>query len=362
MIFIVGCGGGGSGFAPMLEGRGEHAAALLNDGRLLVAGGRGSSVLVSAEVYDTTTAEWSSGGSMANARYKHTLTTLNDGKVLAVGGGAAADISASTAEIYDPSKGTWSSAGSMIWPHGIGHTATLLDDGKLLVTGGLTLVEGTKRTAVFAELYDPSTGEWSLTGDMTEKREKHQAVLLKNGSVLIVGGTSSDLYDPTTGIFSKAGTFEKSHDEDFSATLLNDGRVIVAGGGTKGQYASTKQLSHVDIYDPSTGEWSSATDMTTKSWGHTATVLNDGNLLIMNYKSAELYNPDTNAWTFVNNLPQKHGDSPGGKSHTSTLMADGTVLIVGGGDVKYTVNGFAQERNGLVEVDVYNTAIPWPTK
>ncbi|MDA0988991.1 MAG: hypothetical protein O2783_07730 [Chloroflexi bacterium] len=356
MAFVMGCGGG-DGIASMVEGRGEHAATLLNDGRLLVVGGRGSSALTSAEVYDPATGEWSSAGAMTEARYGHTLTKLDDGRVLVVGGSAG-----STAEMYDPTKGTlgtWSSAGSMTYEHGIGHTATLLDDGKVLITGGPTLIEGTKRIAAFAELYDPSTGKWSLTGDMTEQRENHQAVLLNDGMVLVVGATSSDLYDPTTGIFTKVGDFAKSHDEQFTATLLNDGRVLVAGGGTRGRFIAPNTLGHVDIYDPSTGEWSSAADMTTKRWGHTATVLKDGNVLVMNYKSAELYNPDTNAWTVVGNLPQEHGDAPGGKSHTATLMEDGTVFIVGGGDVNYTVSGQADTRKGMKQVDVYDPAVGW---
>ena len=356
MALIVGCGGGG-GIANMEEGRGEHAATLLDDGRLLVVGGRAEVALTSAEVYDPATGEWSSAGAMTDARYGHTLTKLDDGRVLVVGGSEGA-----TAEMYDPTKGTlgtWSSAGSMAYEHGVGHTATLLKDGKVLVTGGPTRIEGTKRIAAFAELYDPSTGKWSLTGDMTEQREKHKAVLLNDGMVLVVGATSSDLYDPTTGTFSKAGDFAKSHDQQFTATLLNDGRVLVAGGGTRGRYIAPNSLSHVDIYDPSTGDWSSAADMTTKRWGHTATVLKDGNVLVLNYKSAELYNPDTDVWTVVGDLPREHGDVPDGISHTATLMEDGTVFIVGGGDVNYTKTGLADSRKGMTEIDVYDPAVGW---
>ncbi|MDA0988992.1 MAG: kelch repeat-containing protein, partial [Chloroflexi bacterium] len=182
---------------------------------------------------------------------------------------------------------------------------------------------------------------------------------LNDGMVLVVGATSSDLYDPTTGTFTKAGDFAKSHDEQFTATLLNDGRVLVTGGGTRGRYIAPDSLSHVDIYDPSTGKWSSAADMTTKRWGHTATVLKDGSVLVMNYKSAELYNPDTNTWTVAGDLPRQHGDAPGGKSHTATLLGDGRVFIVGGGDVNYTKTGLADSREGMTEIDVYDPAIGW---
>jgi N-acetylneuraminic acid mutarotase len=347
MSLIVGCGGG-SGIIDMKEGRGDHAATLLPDGRLLVVGGRSSSIIGSTEVYDTSTAEWSSASAMTEARYGHTLTQLTDGKVFIVGGSQA-----STAEIYDPTNDTWISAGSMTYERGVGHTATLLEDGAVLVTGGPTLIEGTKRVAAFAEIYDPSDGTWSLTGNMMEKREGHRAVLLQDGSVLVVGGASAELYDHATGTWSTAGQFTKSHDELFTATLLNDGRVMVAGGGAR-KVRTLTTLAHVDIYDPSTGEWSSANEMTAKRWGHTATVLKDGKVLIVGLKSVDLYNPGTDTWTAVGDMPDGRG-----LAHTATLMENGTVFIVGGSDLTTDRNAFVTAREGMNTVDVYDAAVEW---
>ena len=80
------------------------------------------------------------------------------------------------------------------------HTATLLLDGRVLVVGN---GPGDRGMLASAELYDPGTGSWTATADMTEARCCQTATLLSNGQVLVAGGngglSSAELYDPGGG-------------------------------------------------------------------------------------------------------------------------------------------------------------------
>jgi hypothetical protein len=87
---------------------------------------------------------------MVGARLNHTATLLPNGKVL-VAGGTGSSFALASAQLYDPASGTWSPTGSMVSAR-TGHTATLLSNNKVLVAGGL----GTSGPRRDAEIYDPS--------------------------------------------------------------------------------------------------------------------------------------------------------------------------------------------------------------
>lgn len=257
----------------MTTARDVHTATLLLDGRVLITGGDDVFLhpLASAELYDPRTGTFSPTGSMSEARDFHVATLLADGRVLIAGGSPWGMRSASgqflaSAEVYDPVTGTFSPTGSMATPR-VSHSATPLADGRVLIAGGAVSVDtgetGTNSLAS-AELYDPKTGTFSATGSMLVGRTFQAASLLADGRVLMTGGSAdgwsyndnyfaeAEIYDPTTGEFTATGTMSAGRVAQ-SATLLADGRVLVAGGRQVSGDVATAEL-----WNPTTGTFSPA--------------------------------------------------------------------------------------------------------
>jgi N-acetylneuraminic acid mutarotase len=258
--------------------RQSHTATVLNDGRVLAAGGFSDDLsftaLASADLYDPISDQWSSTGSMNVARGAHTGTKLGDGRVLVAGGGTR------IAELYDPATGAWTTTGSMHAARS-SHTATLLTDGKVLVAGGCSVP-----SCVTAELYDPAAGTWTPTATMQANRNMHTATLLPDGKVLVAGGqtlvlsdyASAELYDPGTGTWSLTGSMLAARDSH-TATLLPGGTVLVAGGEQVSPDGTTI-LRQAEIYDPASGIWKATGSMSVPRYAHTATSLRKGSVLV----------------------------------------------------------------------------------
>jgi len=330
--------GAWSGVTSMGHVRGDHTATLLRDGRVLVVGGGVGVSNGSAEIYDPRTGQWTMAGKMFTPRVgaDHTATLLEDGTVLVAGGASAG--SARLAELYDPERGRWTATGSMTVARA-GHTATLLPDGRVLVAGGSV----NRGSSASAELYDSHTGRWTATGEMAVGRWGHTATLLSNGTVLVAGGfsllsndgsgpalASAELYDPRTGRWTTTGAMAEAR-AGHTATLLNDGDVLVVAGRDD---AAGGLLDTAERYDPATGRWIGTGSVTVVRDGHAATLLLDGGVLVTGGASSwsskdalatvELYDPKTGIWTAAAAMPEARF------RHTATLLGDGTVLVVGG--------------------------------
>ena len=328
--------------------RSYHSASLLQNGRVLVAGGQNGTDLASADLYDPASKTFTATGAMTVPRWYHTSTLLPNGKVLITGGNNFSAYPTSalvSAELYDPSTGTFTSTGSMTSPRWH-HTATLLANGKVLIVGGdigLSVPNITFLSS--AELYDPATGVFTSTGPMSTTRFCHTATLLPNGKVLVVGGQvgtgssglSAEVYDPVTGLFTATGPTTSGRCFH-TATLLSNGKVLIAGGiSTSGP---------ADIYDPASGTFTPTTSMITAGrYYHAATLLENGEVLITGgwigsgkaLTTTELFNPVTGTFTATGSMNSAR------LVHTAVLLPNGKVIVAGGMDNISSIWATAEE-------------------
>lgn len=253
-------------------------ATLLPNGQVLVAGGFIATttfprVYAIPEVYDPETGMFSATGSFASPGSPRAnviggpeisaVVRLADGRVLFAG--------EPVSELYNPLSGTFSVTGAMATlcpffgplPYISGRTATLLTNGKVLLTGGHH--EDCGRFAN-AEIFDPATGTFTLTGSMGRVRDNHSATLLSDGTVLITGGetvdctsatscslsttTIAELYNPATGTFTVVGATLVGRG-GHTATLLRNGSVLLAGGyGYAGVGNYLGMYASAELYNP----------------------------------------------------------------------------------------------------------------
>ncbi len=195
------------------------------------------------------------------------------------------------------------------------------------------------RTGQSAMAGNVSVGaSWNLTSRrMNTPRSHHTATQLLDGRILVVGGfrhtqdnsviyttQTAELYDPASGIWFPARSMAQSR-YGHTATLLPNGKVLVVGG-----YADTGTLRTVELYDPVQDTWTLMAPMAASRASHTATLLQDGKVLITGGVSIpaptfnEVYDPDADKWSPVGSTAEKRA------LHTATLLPDGKVLVVGG--------------------------------
>jgi WD40 repeat protein len=354
----------------MNAARAGDGAVLLPNGHVLLVGGDGADAnpLASAELYDPLAQTFTLvPTSMSVGRDGFTTTLLSNNKVLIAGGedltsgassgarsGSGGSVKSKPApmdspsgtldalsgsELYDPQDPppqSFTSTGDMNYAR-IYHTATKLPNGKFLIAGGS---DASLNNVTAAELYNPATGFFTLTGSITAKfRINSVSVALPNGKILLAGGdygmNSAELYNPATGTFASTGSLAETRGRgQATATLLPNGKVLLTGGGTQ-----NGEIGTAELYTPSTGTFAKTGSMQTCRAAHAATLLPNGEVLVtggvditcaggevqtMSGQTGELYNPDTGTFSTTGKMSIRR------YNHSATLLPNGKVLIAGG--------------------------------
>ncbi len=228
----------------LTDARFHDTGTLLNDGRVLIAGGFDGSIVNTAELFDPVAGTFGCTGlgglnamtgfcnnTMTDSRENHTATLLvtgpNAGDVLIAGGLDASGVVLQTAELYSPTAGNFAATGSMTHARYL-HTATQLRSGDILIAGG----EDTTGTVLStAEVYNAVAGTFTPVGAMTTPRALHTAVLItsghKKGYVLIAGGIdnsgntlgTAELFNPKTGKFTATSSMQAARSSADGAAL-----------------------------------------------------------------------------------------------------------------------------------------------
>jgi Tfp pilus assembly protein PilX len=299
------------------------------------------------EVYLCRSSSFTPAGPMQSVRNGHTATLLPNGKVLIAGGMDNTGFSVTSAELYDPAANTFTATNPMNFPRA-GHTSTLLlNNSQVLITGGFY------QSSCYnsAELYNIASGQFTMTGNMTETRATNTATLItgagsQTGQVMIVSGQGGDgqVGDNSLDFYSPAGSFMPPNPavtiatavEYQTATTLSSAynfNVLIAGG------QSGVATSAAQVYNISISTFNPPINMLTPRYYHAASLMSGaGQVLITGGMSAsgnpmsisEIYDPGSNSFFYPNGILNPLSMNDDRALHTSTLLGNGKVLVVGG--------------------------------
>ena len=318
------------------------------------------------------TLQWTRKADMPTARSCFS-TGIVDGKIFAIGGRLQletdefGEIAISTVEMYDPKTDTWQRKADM--PTKRSGVAVSVVDGKIYAIGG----EEIKKVPMYkgwiheakglptVEMYDPVTDTWTQKADMPTPRKTRTCVV--DGKIYAIGGlavgpmvkkqgqlATVEVYDPTTDIWVTASRM--NHARYWAALSVVNGEIYATGGTgpSASRSKSDPYLSSVEVFNPKTNQWRERTEMFTRKAGHSADLIN-GKIYVIGgsvwedreykyHSTIEIYDPGTDRWTEARDMLV-------GKSGHTTEIIDGQIYIFGG-DSKVA-------EGPLTSVEVYDT-------
>ena len=234
-----------------------------------------------------------------------------------------------------------------------------------LTTGIYTVIATASADANYSAaavvLVTAKPSPFSPTGNLVHGRRFHTATLLADGRVLVAGGLNTnncpdasdfaELYDPASGSFAPTSSMINPRYHQ-TATLLQNGKVLITGGDSSNFECSdldtSPQVASAELYDPSSGSFTQTGSMSEARSGHTATLLPSGKVLIVGGNTvgsgsatAEVYDPATATFIPTANMTKAQ------TGQSATLLLDGRVLIAGG-------IGSGQSSSTLATAELYD--------
>lgn len=340
--------------------RTEHTAVNLNDGRVLIVGGRDESRLIAwlMYVFDPSSETFTSFGSLAGSAgpFASVAVTLADGNVL-VAGGLPASASSNAVLVNAQTGAVTPTTGQPRTLRALA-TGTRLADGKVLIVGGLLATTASNGSVIgisttpdrTAETYDPATGAFTaLPGSLAVGRYWHTAVATSDGRVLIYGGLTDngqpappELYDHATGTFSVLTAPENNVRAHHAAVKTIDGDIWIVGGDDN---TNASALTSVIRFDHTSRTLSRASDLAIPRTLLSATLLADSRMLVAGgVTSSDVADSSELIMTATALRSAGPQMTTARHSYTMTMLSNGKVLIVGGQD---------QHGNALAAAEIY---------
>jgi hypothetical protein len=319
---------------------GVHAA-LLNTGKvLLYEFDANNGVGSKAVLFDPAT----STSSRVDVPFRRNIicsgiSLLADGRVLTTGGepytagGNDAFQGIRESTIFDPATNRWTDPGVMAYPRWY-PSNVLLPNGSTLVFSGRDAA-GTRNIAQ-VERYDPATGRWTTLPAAANRQTGlyPRTVVLPDGRILVTRSLNgvTDTFDPRTNAWKQIDTMNAGQRQDGSVVLLPGlQRYLSVGGKTKTAVTKTAEILDMSAANP---QWTYTGAMAFARRNPNLVLLADGTVLAVGggttvgpsgaTKTAELYDPATGRWR------QMAAQTAARTYHsTALLLPDGRVLSAG---------------------------------